>query len=200
MMSQRFHSEAAAPGLGSRKGAVRRAGAALAAALGIGALALPGTSFAWPWSRDMGHYIAIKPQQHPMAFPTQSVPVPSTPTVEMQDRDEATALKDPIPRTAESAEKGHQLFLIYCQPCHGTSGTGNGTVGEKLLVRPFDLTSKAAYDIPDGFIFGYLTYGGAIMPVYGNDLTPTERWHVINYLRRVLEKQWHPKPTETASK
>ncbi len=200
MMSQRFHPQAAALAPRSRKQGMRRAVAVVAAALGIAAITLPATSFAWPWSRDMGHYIAIKPQQDPMAFPTRSVPVPSTPTVEMQDRDEATALKDPIPRTAESAEKGHQLFLIYCQPCHGTSGTGNGTVGEKLLVRPFDLTSKAAYDIPDGFIFGYLTYGGAIMPVYGNDLSPTERWHVINYLRTVLEKQWHPKPTETASK
>ena len=76
--------------------------------------------------------------------------------------------------------------MIYCTPCHGTSGTGNGTVGEKLSVRPFDLTSEAVQSLPDGFIFGYLTFGGTVMPNYANDLSPAERWHVINFLRHGL--------------
>jgi mono/diheme cytochrome c family protein len=147
-----------------------------------------GTAMAWPWSKDMANYIAIKPQAHPMPFPQRSVPVPGTATVHVADRDEAGKLANPMPLTADSVEKGRQLFTIYCVPCHGTSGTGDGLVGEKLVLRPFDLTSPSVQAISDGLIFGYITFGGAVMPIYGNDLTPTERWHVVNYVRHNFGK------------
>jgi mono/diheme cytochrome c family protein len=158
--------------------------AAVAAALALAAAAgLPGPAAAWPWSRDMADYIAIKPQARPLPFPKRSVPVPETATVHVADRDEAAKLGNPIPATADSVRTGKQLFTIYCTPCHGVSGTGDGLVGEKLVLRPFDLTSPSVQMIPDGLIFGYITFGGAVMPIYGNDLSPTERWHVVNYVR-----------------
>lgn len=149
---------------------------------------LPALAQAWPWSRDMADQISIKPQAKPMPFPQRSVPVPGTPTVRLADRDEAAKLTNPVPANAASIAKGHALFGIYCTPCHGVSGTGDGLVGEKLVLRPFDLTSAAMKDIPDGLIFGYMTFGGAVMPVYANDLSPMERWHVVNYVRNVLAK------------
>jgi mono/diheme cytochrome c family protein len=162
----------------------RRAKAWLAAAAAILAVAsLPGTASAWPWSRDMTDSIAIKPQAHPLPFPKRSVPVPETATVHVADKEAAAKLLNPIPATADSVESGKQLFTIYCTPCHGVSGTGDGLVGEKLVLRPFDLTSASVQQISDGLIFGYITFGGAVMPVYGNDLSPTERWHVVNYVR-----------------
>jgi mono/diheme cytochrome c family protein len=45
-----------------------------------------------------------------------------------------------------------------------------------------------AKDFPDGHIFGYMSLGGAVMPGYANDLSATERWHVVNYVRKVLQK------------
>ncbi len=149
---------------------------------------LPLNAQAWPWSRDMAESIAIKPQAHPMPFPQRSVPVPETAVVHVADRDEAAKLANPIPATAESVKKGGQLFAIYCVPCHGISGTGDGLVGEKLVMRPFNLTSDSVQAIPDGLIFGYITFGGAVMPIYGNDLSPTERWHVVNYVRSAFGK------------
>jgi mono/diheme cytochrome c family protein len=110
----------------------------------------------------------------------------------MTDQDAAIKLANPVQATKESVAKGKQLFTIYCTPCHGVSGTGNGLVGEKLILRPFDLTADRMQDLTDGYIFGYVTLGGAVMPSYANDLSPTERWHVINYVRNGL------KPTTTA--
>jgi len=150
-------------------------------------LLAPSLAHAWPWSRDMANQISVKPQEQPMAFPKRSVPVPGTATMHVADQDAATKLVNPIQPTAESVTKGRQLFMIYCTPCHGTSGTGNGTVGEKLILRPFDLTSDMVQTLPDGFIFGYLTFGGAVMPSYANDLSPTERWHVINFVHHGLK-------------
>jgi mono/diheme cytochrome c family protein len=163
--------------------------AACAALASIAALLAPGAAQAWPWSRDMTNQLAIKPQARPMAFPKRSVPVADTPTLRVADRDEAAKLANPVAPTAQSIEHGHQLFAIYCVPCHGVSGAGNGLVGEKLLLRPFDLTSDAMKSVSDGLVFGYMTFGGAVMPVYANDLSPTERWHVVNYVRHVLAPQ-----------
>ncbi len=33
-----------------------------------------------------------------------------------------------------------------------------------------------------------MTFGGAVMPSYANDLSPAERWTVVNYVRKVLQK------------
>jgi len=165
-----------------RASAARTRLALLAAGLALAGLS-PGAAMAWPWSRDMTDSIAIKPQKQPMPFPKRSVPVPETATVHVADRDEAAKLPNPIPATPDSVNKGKALFTIYCTPCHGVSGTGDGLVGEKLVLRPFNLTSPSVQSIPDGLIFGYITFGGAVMPIYGNDLSPQERWHVVNYVR-----------------
>ena len=150
------------------------------------ALLAPAPANAWSLWNEMVEQISIKPQEKPMPFPQRSVPVPGTATMRVQDQESAASLTNPVKPTAESINTGKQLFAIYCTPCHGASGTGNGLVGEKLTVRPFDLTSDAVQSLSDGFIFGYLTFRGSVMPSYANDLSPTERWHMINYLRHGL--------------
>jgi mono/diheme cytochrome c family protein len=151
------------------------------------ALLLPAPAHAWSLWNEMIEQISIKPQEKPLAFPRRSVPVPGTATMRVPDQDAATAFVNPVKPTPESVSAGRQLYGIYCTPCHGASGTGNGLAGEKLTVRPFDLTSDGVQSLSDGFIFGYLTFRGAVMPSYANDLSPTERWHVINYLRHGLK-------------
>ncbi|MGB8277229.1 MAG: cytochrome c [Methylovirgula sp.] len=148
---------------------------------------IPSVAFAWPWSKDMMSQISIKPQQDPIPFPPRSVPVPGTATTYVPNQDYAAKMPNPIPPTAASVEKGRELFTIYCTACHGASGTGNGTVGEKLTIRPFDLTSDGVQSLSDGFIFGILTFGNVVMPSYANDLSPTERWHVINFVHHGLK-------------
>jgi mono/diheme cytochrome c family protein len=168
-------------------------------------LLLPALAQAWPWSMDMANGISVKPQEsvdeaNPgmNPFPKRSVPVAGT-TVYVKDQDAAVKLANPIPADEKSVAKGAKLFEIYCVPCHGKSGTGDGYVGAKLILRPFDLTSERLQGLPDGHIFGMMTFGGAIMPVYANDLTPTERWHVVNYVRKGL-KQAAAAPTTSSAK
>lgn len=163
--------------------------------LAIALLLTPAMAHAWPWSMDMANQISIKPQgsvdpKNPGMdpFPRRSVPIAGT-TQFVKDQDAALKLVNPIPADEKSVAKGEQLFAIYCVPCHGKSGTGDGYVGAKLTLRPFDLTSTGNLQYqPDGHIFGMMTFGGAVMPVYSNDLSVTERWHVVNYVRKVLGK------------
>ncbi len=163
-------------------------------------LLAPTVVHAWPWSMDMANQVSTKPQEsvdpaNPgMAlFPKRSVPVAGT-TTYVKDLDAARKMTNPVAADEKSVAKGGRLFAIYCTPCHGYSGTGDGLVGEKLIMKPFNLTSSNdmhkwdTKDYPDGYIFGYMTFGGAVMPSYANDLTATERWNVVNYVRTVLQK------------
>ncbi len=157
-------------------------------------LLTPVLAQAWPWSKDMANGISVKPQEsvNPgqpgmQAYPEHSVPVPGT-TVFVKDMEAADKLKNPVAPDAKSVQLGGKLFGIYCTPCHGYQGKGDGLVGQKLLLQPYDLTAKQTKERTDGYIFGMMTFGGAVMPTYGNDLSPSERWHVVNYLRKVLQQ------------
>jgi mono/diheme cytochrome c family protein len=165
--------------------------------LGLGCLALAGMALApsvagaWPWSRDMANQISIKPEHGPDSirpFPERSVPMAGTKTlIHVHDRDAAMKLANPNPATPESIKHGRKFFQIFCTPCHGKSGTGDGLVGAKFLIRPFDLTADNEQKVlPEGYIFGTVTFGGALMPPYGNDLSPSEIWDVVNYVRHGL--------------
>lgn len=168
--------------------------------LAVALMFAPTLAQAWPWSQDMANQVSIKPQEsvdpaNPgMAlFPKRSQPVAGT-TVMVKDMDAAKKMANPVVADDASVDKGRRLFEIYCTPCHGKSGTGDGFVGERLSLKPWDLTSGSQMhpwntkDYPDGYIFGYMSLGGAVMPSYANDLSATERWHVVNYVRRVLQK------------
>ncbi len=162
--------------------------------LAIILLLSPALAQAWPWSKDMAEQISTKPQESPdpanpgmTPFPARSVPVPGT-MVNVKDGNEAEKLKNPIAADEKSIVQGGQLFAIYCVPCHGKLGKGDGYVGQKFIVQPADLTSDATRERTDGYIWGHITFGGPIMPIYGNDLNPTERWHVVNYVRNVVQK------------
>ena len=45
--------------------------------------------------------------------------------------------------------------------------------------------------LPEGYIFGTVSFGGALMPAYGNDLSPSEIWDVVNYVRHGLVERRH---------
>ncbi len=166
--------------------------------LAMALLIAPSLAQAWPWSQDMANQVSIKPQESVnkagmKPFPARSQPVAGT-TVRVKDMDAAKKMANPVAADEQSVAKGKHLFDIYCAPCHGKSGTGDGLVGAKLLLTPWNLTSSNELhswdpkEYPDGYIWGYMTLGGAVMPAYANDLSATERWHVVNYIRHVLQK------------
>lgn len=162
--------------------------------LAIALLVAPAVAQAWPWSKDMSEQISVKPQEsvNPASpgmatYPEHSVPVPGTANF-VKDMEAADKQKNPVPATQKSVELGGRLFGIYCTPCHGYAGKGDGLVGQKLVLQPYNLTADQTKERSDGFIWGMMTFGGAVMPSYANDLSPTERWHVVNYVRKVLQQ------------
>lgn len=122
-------------------------------------------------------------------------------------RDRAALLKNPIPPTNESLQKGKQLFDNYCARCHGWEGEGQGLMGSVPVLRKESeqenqelsdyLSGYLGYrpnvnlnyfnEQEEGYIFFTITTGGeAIMPSYKDALSVEDRWHVINYIKNVL--------------
>ncbi|HWQ70319.1 MAG TPA: cytochrome c [Patescibacteria group bacterium] len=97
------------------------------------------------------------------------------------------SLANPVPFTQQSVDNGRRLFDIYCALCHGADGKGMGPVAMKFIPPP-DLTLPFFRQKTDGFIYGTIRNGGAIMPAHGEVLTPKERWEIVNFLRS-LQRQ-----------
>lgn len=122
-------------------------------------------------------------------FPAHSVPVGGNPTP-VASRLEAYRLANPVPATPESVARGRQFYTIFCVPCHGVSGRGDGPVGKKFPVPPMNLTNDFIQQQSfDNWVFATVTFGGRLMPAYRNDLSPQERWDVVNYVRHALARE-----------
>jgi mono/diheme cytochrome c family protein len=97
-------------------------------------------------------------------------------------------LRKPIPVTQKSLNAGAQLFHENCTSCHGETGVGDGPTGKFLPKKPANLTdSKLMSEETDGSLFWKISEGRAPMPSLKDDLTKTERWQLVNYVRTLAK-------------
>lgn len=97
---------------------------------------------------------------------------------------------NPLPVTGELLQRGHERFDIYCAPCHGRLGDGNG-ITKKLGLMPAvaNLHDQRIVVMTDGEIFNTVTHGKSTMAAYGPLMPVPDRWAVIAYLR-ALQLSW----------
>jgi len=97
---------------------------------------------------------------------------------------------NPLPVTGALLQRGRERFDIYCSPCHGALGDGNG-ITKKLGVMPTvaNLQDKRIVEMTDGEIFNTITHGKSTMGAYGPILPVEDRWAVIAYLRALQLSQ-----------
>jgi len=158
--------------------------------LGVGAVAgLQGGIIVYRWTHDMIQTQRVMPGEMNFAMAPGSLPRTGGQLYYSKEQRDAAALrKNPYPATPESIKKGADLYVVYCTPCHGVSGKGDGLVATKF-VAPADLTRIELHKArTDGYWQSYLSVGGAVMPSYGESLSAEERWHVVNYIRTLAGK------------
>ena len=148
-----------------------------------------GLNVVYRWTHNMFVTQRVMPGEMVFTMPAGSVPRTGGELAYAKEaREAAAARKNPVASTPESIAKGSALFVIYCTPCHGPSGKGDGLVAAKFVPPP-DLTNADLHKSrTDGYWQSYLSAGGAIMPSYAEALSPEERWHIVNYVR-TLAKQ-----------
>ena len=91
---------------------------------------------------------------------------------------------NPLAMNLPLIRRGQERFDIYCAPCHGKLGDGNGIM-KKIGVMPAvaNLHDPRIVKLTDGEIFNTITHGKSTMAAVGPLLATEDRWSVIAYLR-----------------
>lgn len=103
---------------------------------------------------------------------------------------EKAFIKNPLPRTMETLQRGQKIFNTYCIACHGPRGYGDGPIVNPFPI-PKSLQSPDMLKWNDGHIFHVITKGQGVMPSYAQQIQPDDRWAVIHYVR-ALQRAEHP--------
>lgn len=116
----------------------------------------------------------------------------------LQDGQWAGSFPADIAIERRTIERGRQQFGIYCQPCHGASGDGNGMVHRRSLtlganvrgwVQPSNLHQEQVVRQPHGQLFNTISNGIRTMPAYGPQIAIEDRWAIVLYLRALQRSQ-----------
>jgi mono/diheme cytochrome c family protein len=89
----------------------------------------------------------------------------------------------PIPIARSDIERGQSRFNIYCTPCHGRLGDGNGMVVLRGFRQATSYYSEKLMKAPVGHFFDVITNGFGAMPSYASRVEPDDRWRIIAYIR-----------------
>jgi mono/diheme cytochrome c family protein len=95
----------------------------------------------------------------------------------------------PQPVTREMLERGRERFDIYCSPCHGRTGDGNGMIAQRGFPRPPSYHTDRLRQAPIGHFFDVITHGYGIMYSYAARVEPADRWAIAAYIRVLQTSQ-----------
>jgi mono/diheme cytochrome c family protein len=95
----------------------------------------------------------------------------------------------PIVVTPAVFKRGQERFNIYCAPCHGMLGYGDGMVVRRGFRQPPSYHQDRLRQAPVGHFFDVITNGFGAMSDYAQQITPMDRWAIIAYIRALQTSQ-----------
>ena len=95
----------------------------------------------------------------------------------------------PFPLTAEVLDRGQQRYNIYCAPCHGVSGNGDGMIVKRGYRQPPSFHIDRLRTVEIGHYFDVITNGFGAMPDYRAQVSPRDRWNIAAYIRALQLSQ-----------
>lgn len=96
----------------------------------------------------------------------------------------AKILKNPFPENPEILAQGKELYLSYCQHCHGKQGNADGKVAEQYPGVP-KYSSRAIKDVTGGHIYHVITHGKGRMWPHSSQVSPEDRWKIVRYVQKL---------------
>jgi Cytochrome C oxidase, cbb3-type, subunit III len=89
----------------------------------------------------------------------------------------------PLPLTPELLKRGQERYKIFCTPCHGIQGDGNGMVSMRGMKHPPSYHDARLLAVPNGYIYDVITNGFGGMLSYSAQIPPADRWAIVAYVR-----------------
>ena len=95
----------------------------------------------------------------------------------------ALARSYPMPITRPFLDRGRERFDIYCTPCHGRLGLGDGMIVQRGFKKPTSMHDERLRQEPPGYFFDVMTNGFGAMASYAAQVRPEDRWAIAAYIR-----------------
>lgn len=95
----------------------------------------------------------------------------------------------PVPVTEELLTRGKERFGIYCTPCHGHTGQGDGIIVKRGLKAPSSFHEQRLREMPVSYFFDVITNGYGIMYSYASRVPTADRWAISAYIRTLQLSQ-----------
>jgi mono/diheme cytochrome c family protein len=95
----------------------------------------------------------------------------------------------PVPVTRQLLELGRERYNIFCSPCHGLLGDGQGMVVQRGFRQPPSFHIDRLREVPIGHFFVVETNGFGVMASYASRVRPEERWAIAGYIRALQLSQ-----------
>jgi mono/diheme cytochrome c family protein len=95
----------------------------------------------------------------------------------------ADATVFPFPVDAQVLARGRERFDIFCAPCHGRTGIGDGMVVRRGYRRPPSYHDDRLRNAPVGHFIDVMANGFGAMPDYADQIGARDRWAIAAYIR-----------------
>ncbi len=89
----------------------------------------------------------------------------------------------PFAITRADLDRGEERFNIYCSPCHGRTGEGNGMVVQRGYRQAANYHIERLRKMPVGYFVDVMTNGFGVMPDYRTQVPAADRWRIAAYIR-----------------
>ena len=86
-------------------------------------------------------------------------------------------------------QRGQERYQIYCQPCHGLGGYGDGLIVKRGLSAPPSYHLPRLLNAADGHLYDVIANGYGSMYSYGSRVPTQDRWAIVAYIRALQRSQ-----------
>lgn len=104
-----------------------------------------------------------------------------------------TNLKNPLVATDPNVmAEGERLYVIYCSPCHGSSGKGDGSIVVNPNIKnpfppPPSYFSENLLKLPEGKMFHVVQHGKNLMGSYASQVDQKQAWMIISHIKSMQQ-------------
>ena len=94
-----------------------------------------------------------------------------------------TVAEIPFAITHDDLKRGQERYTIFCTPCHGQLGDGNGMVVQRGLRQAANYHNDRLRQERIGYFYDVITNGFGAMQGYQDQVPVRDRWLIAAYLR-----------------
>lgn len=118
----------------------------------------------------------------------------STGTAQTNDAGQQITFPDsvteiPIPVDKETLDRGEKQYKIYCSICHGDFGNGDGMIVRRGFPQPPSYNDDRLRNAPVGHFFDVSSNGWGKMSGYSSQVSVSDRWAIVAYIKALQLSQ-----------